>query len=287
MQEFSIPSPHNRRQTVLLGDEVLSILDRPNGLLMAQWRLSDVVDIAFFPAAREIGGKKVDKPYGEVRLARNWAERRKGLYYNDPKSPLGIMFDFRHESLAFELYGLLRSMNSVKLQTPNHICQVETHRFVLTLESNHLIVTHRPYFYTFKQALDSGIVRGEHDAETRLSLKSISGLKVRSASNDKMSFGELSGKLVVFTTALGADRSFFGNARNELALDFSKSEETKVRKFVEEYDNHIERNEVGITSNHRRSKSLADELKELDVLRSSGVLTEEEFAAAKKKLLES
>lgn len=283
MQEFSIPSPFNRRQTVLLSDEVLSILKRPSGLIETQWRLSDLVDVAFFPAAREIGGKSIDKPYGEVRLARNWAERRKGLYFND--HPLGVLFDFKHEAVAYELYELLKSKDSVKLQTPNHISQVETHRFVLTLESSHLIVTHRPYYGTLKQALDSGIVRDDHDAETRLNLKSISGLKVSSASNDKMSFGRLSGTLVVFTTALGANRSTFGNARNELALDFSKSEETKVRKFVQDFDDYMDRTEAGGVPHPHSAKSLVDELKELDVLRSSGVLTEEEFAAAKAKLL--
>tara|TARA_B110000503_G_C7086267_1_gene387428 strand:+ start:431 stop:1309 length:879 start_codon:yes stop_codon:yes gene_type:complete len=292
MKTFSISNWYFSKQTVLLGDKVLTILDKPNGLVLAQWNFDEIVDIAFFKAERRIGGKQVPNPHGEVRIAKSWAERRIGLMNasgsKNRLTPLGVIFDVRHENEALQLYQELMEHPNIQLHEPQHTAQVETERFVLTLTDNELIITYRIYATTFKQLLDTALTSAEFDAETTLPLAAVSGTKIRGASDDKISSGFLSGRLLIFTTSVGGTWSVLGATRNELELDFSKSAESKIREFVDKLEASLRGKSRGSAAeNNAPTRSLAEEIKELDALRQSGALSEEEFTAAKAKLLAS
>lgn len=292
MKTFSISNSFFSKQTVVLGENALTILDKPNGRVLSQWKLDEIVDIAFFKADRRIGGKNVPNPHGEVRIAKSWAERRVGLLNafgaNDGLTPLGVVFDVRHENQALQLYQELMAHPNVRLEEPQHIAQVETERFVLTLTETELIITYRVYAMTFKQMLDTALTSAETDGETKLPLTAVAGTKIRSASHDKISFGQLSGRLLIYTTGVGGTWSVLGATRNELELDFSKSSEAKIRQFVDEMEAILRSKSQSSSAQHQaQTRSLAEEIRELDGLRQSGALSEDEFAAAKAKLLGS
>jgi hypothetical protein len=275
------------KQVVRLSENVVSWMKSPEGLILAQWKIDEIVDLAFFHAAREVGGKKLDDPIGQIRIAKTWEERRRGLYAFNWVRPFGIYFDMRHEQAAFELYKILKEHPKLNLKTPPHEAQVETDRFVLTLTKAHLTITHRPYFWGFKQAVDSRLTHPELDAEISLPLTSIQGHKLRQAVDDKIRGGRLPGRLAIYTSSQGLISSYVGRTSNELELDFGRRHEDKVHEFVRKLEIDLSQLPNGHSQGdeNKASLSVADELQKLASLHTSGALSDSEFATAKSKLL--
>ena len=270
-----------------LGESAVSLMKSPDGLILAQWKMDEIVDLAFFHAAREVGGKKLDVPFGQIRIAKTREERRRGLYSWRLERPLGISFQMKYEEKAFDFYKILMEHPQINLQTPPHEAQVETDRFVLTLTKTDLLITHRPYFFGVKQTIDSALFKPELDAEISLPLTSIQGHKIRQASDDKISMGSLPGRLVIYTSSQGLTSSYVGRTSNELELDFGRRHEGKVREFVR----RLELDLSHLSNSHSQGDegnapvSVADELHKLASLHTAGALSDTEFSTAKSKLL--
>ena len=282
LREVSLASPVYRKQRIILGEEVLTILDSPQGLVIGQWRFDELVDMAFFQPHRNIGGAKVERPYGEIRLARTWNERRLGLYESHPRNPLGIQFLAKKEQEAFALYQELRSLPKFTQQLPPFLAQVETERFVLTLNNRDLVVTYRSFYHGLKQSMFTK-ARTEEPGESSFNLDSITGMTIEPPSDDLIHYGQFNGRLIIH----GAQGRTTGFGRGSLELDFAKSSEQKVRQFVSFLESHLFENENSsseLESTGSR-RSVTKELKELVSMFESGHLTFEEYELAKNKLL--
>ena len=177
----------------------------------------------------------------------------------------------------------LKQVPQIELKQPANIAHVSTEKFDFTLREKELKITRRFTPTTLKQVLDS--VHLADDGEYAVDLNSIAGVKFTPATNDKLSFGKFSGRLV-FLTSLDTSNLWLGtNQQGELEFDFSKSSEAGVKAFLAKLE--IQREKLNLSSQNNpvsdEPKTLAVELRELAELRDSGVLTEEEFKEAKAK----
>jgi TM2 domain-containing membrane protein YozV len=175
----------------------------------------------------------------------------------------------------------------IEPEQPTPLAKVETEKFDLFLYEKELRIIRRSYATTFKQMLDTSINNAD-EGELTVDLNLISGVKVTRASDDKMSFGFFSGRLAFITQLDTVNQRLGTRFQGELEFDFTKSSEAGVRAFVLAFE--AQREEVRASMQQKpavsASRSFSDELKEIAELRSSGLLTEEEFSRAKKKFLE-
>lgn len=256
---------------------------------MAEWSLGEVVDVAFHPAARKVGGKVVSKEHlwGEIRISTNWHEQRKGISTNADDDVMGIYFDVRSEAEALRLFNHIRSHPALPKHKSPYIAQVETEKFALSLDEKFLIVTRRLYAKTFKQRLDTALTNAAVLGETKLPLATVVGVNFQPAHSDKLIMGKFNGHITILTTGQGGTWSVLGATRNELEFDFPKSSEAKVRDFIAVLEERLEAppsaNGTGPTNSQL---SISDELSKLAQLYQDGVLSNEEFATAKSKLLD-
>jgi hypothetical protein len=178
-------------------------------------------------------------------------------------------------------------MNQNDRPKSTYVAQVKTEKFDLLLRERDMKVVRRHYATTFKQALDTSINNAD-EGEFTVDLDSISGVKLVSATHDKMSWGQFNGKLFFIPSHQVNRKSPITRVQGNLEFDFTKSSEARVRAFVTEFEAHRDklRDVMQEISAFSPSKPLTDELKEIVELKSAGLLTDDEFEKAKTKLLE-
>ena len=148
-------------------------------------------------------------------------------------------------------------------------------------------ISRRLYATTIKQSIDTAITNAR-EGEFTVDIASISGVRLLPATDDKMRMGYFSGRLA-FISSLDTVNQIIGSRhQGDLEFDFTKSSEARVRAFVNAFEAQRETLRTSVQEKPivSSSKSVSDELKELVELRSSGMLTDEEFEKAKSKLLE-
>lgn len=124
----------------------------------------------------------------------------------------------------------------------------------------------------------TGLFRSRGNVE--IPIKNITAIRFREATMVRSGFIE-------FTFSGGQEGSsrFGAAANNENALVFTRQQERdfiKAKKMIEQYKAELE---AAPTKEQTISASLADQIRELAKLRDEGVISNDEFETAKKKLL--
>jgi TM2 domain-containing membrane protein YozV len=213
------------------------------------------------------------------------------LIISDTKFAEGLRVD---ESTPAPLQGMPQVeqedsllMNQNDRPKSTYVAQVKTEKFDLLLRERDMKVVRRHYATTFKQALDTSIVNAA-EGEFTVDLDSISGVKLVSATDDKMSWGLFNGKLFFIPSHQVNRKSPITRVQGNLEFDFTKSSEARVRAFVSEFEAQRDKLRASVQEKPTASssQSLSGELREMAELRDAGLLTDEEFERAKRKLLE-
>jgi hypothetical protein len=286
MHEFLVPSPWAKKQRVIVSDDMVTVVEKPKMAPTFQVRLDELVSVAFVPAKRFLGQKKIGTPIGSIRFSRSWADQRRGSQFPESDSsksaPQGIYFGITGEKVAFEIYQhLIRIFEPHKPSSP-YLAQVEFDRFALSITEDELIFTHRQAAANFASAIKSGLKAG---TEVRCLLTEAPSLAFEEASSDKLFLGGFNG-------ALTRDRSATGLAfdDNPWRVSFPANLNSQIGDFVEVLTREVIRAQKGVASGlpipaSGVVASMAKQISDLHALVISGALSQEEFDTAKRKLL--
>jgi hypothetical protein len=287
MHEFLVPSPWAKKQRVIVSDDMVTVLEKPKMAPTFQVRLDELVNVAFVPAKRFLGQKKIGTPRGSIRLSRSWADQRLGSQFPESDSgkspPQGIYFGITGEKVAFELHQHLMKLFEPHRPSSPYLAQVEFDRFALSITEDELIFTHREAAANFASLIKSSLKAG---TEVRCLLSEAPSLAFAEASSDKLFLGAFSGDL-------SRDRSATGLLAfddNPWSVSFPANLTSQIGDFVEVLTREVIRAQKGVASGlpipaSGVVDSMAKQISDLHTLVISGALSQEEFDTAKRKLL--
>jgi hypothetical protein len=286
MREFLVPSPWAKKQRVIVSDDVVTVLEKPKMAPTFQVRIDELVNVAFVPAKRFLGQKKIGIPRGSIRLSRSWADQRRGSQFpvsdSGKSPPQGIYFGITGEKVAFELHQHLIELFEPHRPTSPYLAQVEFDRFALSITADELIFTHRTAFANFGSALSNSLKAG---TEVRCLLSEAPSLAFEEASSDRLYFGGFDGGLTRDKSAKGLT---FDD--DPWSVSFPANLNSQIEDFVEVLTREVIRAQKGVVSGlpipaSGVVDSVAKQISDLHALVISGALSQEEFDTAKRKLL--
>lgn len=289
--EFHIPGPvelsrnasglnHNlKKQIVLLGDDAITIFDKPGGKVLGQFRISELVQVVFHPIRFSIEGYKYKNPMGLILFARNWDEQRLGVrsMIERGNNLRGVYFSPEGGIEAENFFEALLDKDSYAPEPTPYILQIFSDTFTVSLTETELIINHIP-------TINHRIFGGGNE-EVRCFISDISGVKLevkglRTGKSDE-SYGTL-----WFLTNLNREQRVNPISRLEKS-PWSLTFPTSMKDSMSELSEIVRKKVEETKSNLRTSSSpsLSEEIRELADLREQGLITQDEFDAAKKKIL--
>lgn len=282
IKEFTISTDGWSNQSVVVSDSVVTILRSHGGKVVKQLKISDLVDVTLIPVVYELGGRKLSSPHGLLRLATSWAEQRVGFFgETDEGGFLGVYFNKKSQDVAVELEGFIRGLPSFAPPESPYLSQVSFLTFTLSLTKEELIVTHAPGYARLRHLLTGGFQ--PQAGEAAIQIEEINGISFEPATSEMNYGGSFNGVLTFETATTKLTPGVF---RGPFQVRFPKSMNTAIREFAEKV--RIQQSLVTKKpSDHAPVSGLSTELSRLFELKEQGVLSEDEFSAAKRRLLES